>query len=118
MTAAEGAQGGRPQLGQTVPPQGVPAGAQVPVAAGGHRGNAGDEGRLALPPVVNAVESTAPAAFSNLDDAGRPAPAPVGSSPELPAPAPQPTGRRRRALAAAQERAAAAEAGPRVPFAL
>ncbi|MFK0101358.1 PAS domain-containing protein [Streptomyces sp. NPDC091040] len=118
VTAAEGAQGGRPQLGQTVPPQGVPAGAQVPVAAGGHRGNAGDEGRLALPPVVNAVESTAPAAFSNLDDAGRPAPAPVGSSPELPAPAPQPTGRRRRALAAAQERAAAAEAGPRVPFAL
>ncbi|MCX0244964.1 PAS domain-containing protein, partial [Streptomyces drozdowiczii] len=67
VTAAEGAQGGRPQLGQTVPPQGVPAGAQVPVAAGGHRGNAGDEGRLALPPVVNAVESTAPAAFSNLD---------------------------------------------------
>ncbi|MEW1890296.1 PAS domain-containing protein [Streptomyces sp. NPDC085659] len=118
VTAAEGAQGGRPQLGQTVPPQGVPAGAQVPVAAGGHRGNAGDEGRLALPPVVNAVESTAPAAFSNLDDAGRPAPTPVGSSPELPAPAPQPTGRRRRALAAAQERAAAAEAGPRVPFAL
>ncbi|MFG2569637.1 PAS domain-containing protein [Streptomyces sp. NPDC048567] len=118
VTAAEGAQGGRPQLGQTVPPQGVPAGAQVPVAAGGHRGNAGDEGRLALPPVVNAVESTAPAAFSNLEDAGRPAPAPVGSSPELPAPAPQPTGRRRRALAAAQERAAAAEAGPRVPFAL
>ncbi|MFB8211151.1 PAS domain-containing protein [Streptomyces sp. NPDC056010] len=118
VTAAEGAQGGRPQLGQTVPPQGVPAGAQVPVAAGGHRGNAGDEGRLALPPVVNAVESTAPAAFSNLEDAGRPAPAPVGPSPELPAPAPQPTGRRRRALAAAQERAAAAEAGPRVPFAL
>lgn len=30
VTAAEGAQGGRPQLGQTVPPQGVPA--------GGHRG--------------------------------------------------------------------------------
>ncbi|WP_406285878.1 PAS domain-containing protein [Streptomyces sp. NBC_00209] len=118
VTAAESAQGGRPQLGQTVPPQGVPAGAQVPVAAGGHRRNAGDEGRLALPPVMNAVESTAPAAFSTLEDAGRPAPAPVGSSPELPAPAPQPTGRRRRALAAAQERAAAAEAGPRVPFAL
>ncbi|MGQ4484742.1 PAS domain-containing protein [Streptomyces sp. SAS_281] len=122
VTAAEGAQAGRPQRGQTVPPQGVPAGAQVPVAAGGHRGNPGDEGRLALPPVVNAVESTAPAAFSNLDDAGRPAPGPVAPSPSpspgLPAPAPQPTGRRRRALAAAQERAAAAEAGPRVPFAL
>ncbi|WP_405937819.1 PAS domain-containing protein [Streptomyces sp. NBC_00726] len=110
VTAAEGAQGGRPQLGQTVPPQGVPA--------GGHRGNTGDEGRLALPPVVNAVESTAPAAYSNLEDAARPAPAPVASSPELPAPAPQPTGRRRRALAAAQERAAAAESGPRTPFAL
>lgn len=117
VTAAEGAQGGRPQLGQTVPPQGVPAGAQVPVPAGGHRGNASDEGRLALPPVVNAVESTAPAAFSDLGDAAGPA-APVAPSPELPAPAPQPTGRRRRALAAAQERAAAAEAGPRVPFAL
>ncbi|MFJ7630285.1 PAS domain-containing protein [Streptomyces sp. NPDC097595] len=118
VTAAEGAQAGRPQLGQTVPPQGVPAGAQVPVAAGGHRGNAGDEGRLALPPVVNAVESTAPAAFSNLTDAARPAPAPGAPAQELPVPAPQPTGRRRRALAAAQERAAAAEAGPRVPFAL
>ncbi|MFD3659917.1 PAS domain-containing protein [Streptomyces sp. NPDC058659] len=33
-------------------------------------------------------------------------------------PAGQPSGRRRRALAAAQERAAAAEAGPRTPFAL
>ncbi|MFI9746503.1 PAS domain-containing protein [Streptomyces sp. NPDC052494] len=33
-------------------------------------------------------------------------------------PAAQPSGRRRRALAAAQERAAAAEAGPRTPFAL
>ncbi|MGC4951208.1 PAS domain-containing protein [Streptomyces sp. DT224] len=128
VTAAEGAQGGRPQRGQTVPPQGVPVGAQtgsqLPAAVGGHRGNPGDEGRLALPPVVNAVRSTAPAAFSDLDGADRPAPGPVvpppspSPSPELPAPAPQPTGRRRRALAAAQERAAAAEAGPRVPFAL
>ncbi|MYV68081.1 hypothetical protein GT043_19520, partial [Streptomyces sp. SID2131] len=37
------------------------------------------------------------------------------ASEEAPA---QPSGRRRRALAAAQERAAAAEAGPRTPFAL
>ncbi|MFD5066490.1 PAS domain-containing protein [Streptomyces sp. NPDC058369] len=120
VTAAEGAQGGgaRPQRGQTVPPQGVPAEAQVPVAAGGHRGNPGEEGRLALPPVVNAVESTAPAAFSNLDEAARTAPGAVAPAPELPVPAAQPTGRRaRRALAAAQDRAAA-EAGPRVPFAL
>ncbi|WP_405898838.1 PAS domain-containing protein [Streptomyces sp. NBC_00727] len=120
VTAAEGAQGvgARPQRGQTVPPQGVPAEAQVPVAAGGHRRNPGEEGRLALPPVVNAVESTAPAAFSNLDQAARPAPGAMAPSPELPAPAPQPSGRRaRRALAAAQDRAAA-DAGPRVPFAL
>ncbi|MFJ3090576.1 PAS domain-containing protein [Streptomyces sp. NPDC086838] len=120
VTAAEGAQGAgaRPQRGQTVPPQGVPAEAQVPVAAGGHRGNPGEEGRLALPPVVNAIESAAPAAFSNLDQAARPAPGAVAPTPELPAPAPQPSGRRaRRALAAAQDRAAA-DAGPRVPFAL
>ncbi|WP_405760146.1 PAS domain-containing protein [Streptomyces sp. NBC_01420] len=120
VTAAEGAQGAgaRPQRGQTVPPQGVPADAQVPVAAGGHRGNPGEEGRLALPPVVNAIESAAPAAFSDLDQAARPAPGAVAPSPELPAPAPQPSGRRaRRALAAAQDRAAA-DAGPRVPFAL
>jgi len=120
VTAAEGAQGvgARPQRGQTVPPQGFPAEAHVPVAAGGHRGNPGEEGRPALPPVVNAIESTAPAAFSNLDEAARPAPGAMVPSPELPAPAPQPTGRRaRRALAAAQDRAAA-DAGPRVPFAL
>ncbi|MYS33872.1 PAS domain S-box-containing protein [Streptomyces sp. KhCrAH-43] len=120
VTAAEGAQGAgaRPQRGQTVPPQGVPAEAQVPVAAGGHRGNQGAEGRLALPPVVNAIESAAPAAFSNLDQAARPAPGAVAPPPDPPAPAPQPSGRRaRRALAAAQDRAAA-DAGPRVPFAL
>ncbi|MEU2248227.1 PAS domain-containing protein [Streptomyces sp. NPDC019224] len=120
VTAAEGAQGAgaRPQRGQTVPPQGVPAEAQVPVAAGGHQGHPGGESRLALPPVVNAVESSAPAAFSNLDEAARTAPGAVAPSPSLPAPASQPTGRRaRRALAAAQDRVAA-DAGPRVPFAL
>ncbi|MFF5334395.1 PAS domain-containing protein [Streptomyces sp. NPDC013181] len=124
VTAAEEAQGGRPQLGQTVPPQGVPAEAQLPVAAGGHRGNPGDAGLPALPPVVNAVQSSAAAAFSHLADAPGSAATPALSpgSPdgaESPAPAPQPTGRRaRRALAAAQDRTAAAEAGPRVPFAL
>ncbi|MFH9739203.1 PAS domain-containing protein [Streptomyces roseolus] len=69
-----------------------------------------------------------PQGVAPAEPAGAPAPAPA-----LPA-APQggaiavvssggaegerPTGRRRRALAAAQERAAAAEAGPRTPFAL
>ncbi|MFI8963167.1 PAS domain-containing protein [Streptomyces sp. NPDC053493] len=80
VTAAESAQS-RPALGDTVPPQGVPAEAQT----------------------------AAPAALS-------PALAlPAVASEEPPA---QPTGRRRRALAAAQERAAAQEAGPRTPFAL
>ncbi|MFE7884370.1 PAS domain-containing protein [Streptomyces sp. NPDC057411] len=83
VTAAEGAQG-RPALGDTVPPQGVPVDAHSP-----------DPGAPALAPALAlpAVASEEPAA-------------------------PQPTGRRRRALAAAQERAASAEAGPRTPFAL
>ncbi|MYQ41715.1 MULTISPECIES: PAS domain-containing protein [unclassified Streptomyces] len=91
VTAAEGAQGGggRPQRGQTVPPQGVPQNASA------RQGGAG--GRPALPALA---------------------------SPEAPGqqeqPAQQPGGRRaRRALAAAQERAAAAEpSGPRTAFAL
>lgn len=122
VTAAEGAQGagGRPQRGQTVPPQGVPA--EAPGQAGqggGHRAHRRGESRLALPAVANAVESTAPAAYSNLDDS-------AGAREHAPAGAPahgaerQPTGRRaRRALSAAQDRAAQAEqSGPRVPFAL
>ncbi|WP_326671164.1 PAS domain-containing protein [Streptomyces sp. NBC_01257] len=123
VTAAEGAQGagGRPQRGQTVPPQGVPAEAQRPVPAGGHRAHRGGESQLALPAAVNAVQSTAPAAYTDLHDAPRPhgtSPADAGA-PQAPAPAQQPTGRRaRRALSAAQDRAAQAEAGPRVPFAL
>ncbi|WP_406452464.1 PAS domain-containing protein [Streptomyces sp. NBC_00876] len=128
VTAAEGAQGagGRPQRGQTVPPQGVPADAQMPVPAGGHRAveNRAGEGRLALPAVANAVESGVPAAYSDFDDAPRmrgQAPADAQApAPEMPAPAQQPSGRRaRRALSAAQDRAAQAEqTGPRVPFAL
>lgn len=124
VTAAEGAQGGggRPQRGQTVPPQGVAADAQVPVPAGGHRGHrghSGEENRLALPAAVNAVEAPAPAAFSDLNDGGHAAPGATAPVSESPASAPQPTGRRaRRALAAAQDRAAAEQSGPRVPFAL
>ncbi|MET8746781.1 PAS domain-containing protein [Streptomyces sp. NPDC004728] len=116
VTAAEGAQGGgsRPQLGQTVPPQGVPAEGQmaVPVPAGGHRARQGAEnqgqglGQLALP-----------ASASDSDAAPDSAAVPV---PAAASPAPQPAGRRaRRALAAAQERTAQAEpAGPRTAFAL
>ncbi|MFF8417725.1 PAS domain-containing protein [Streptomyces sp. NPDC015680] len=115
VTAAEGAQGGgRPQLGQTVPPQGVP------VPAGGHRARQGAESQnqgqgqgqnqLALP-----------ASASDADSAQAPAPdsGSAGASP-VPAQASQPTGRRaRRTLAATQERAAQAEpAGPRTAFAL
>ncbi|MFI6121592.1 PAS domain-containing protein [Streptomyces sp. NPDC051064] len=93
VTAAEGAQGGggRPQRGQTVPPQGVPQNAS------GRQGG----GRAALPALAS---SEAPGQQEQ-------------ARPEQPA---QPGGRRaRRALAAAQERAAAAEpSGPRTAFAL
>ncbi|MER6119573.1 PAS domain-containing protein [Streptomyces sp. NPDC001743] len=142
VTAAEGAQGagGRPQRGQTVPPQGVPAEAPMPVPAGGRRAHRGGDNQLALPAAGNvrnvgtAVAPAGPAAFPGHDDAarthGEPAPgyaAPGQAAPGLvppeeaqgPAPAQQPSGRRaRRALSAAQDRAAQAEAGPRVPFAL
>ncbi|MFI5769103.1 PAS domain-containing protein [Streptomyces sp. NPDC051658] len=117
VTAAEGAQGGggRPQLGQTVPPQGVPAEGQmpVPVPAGGHRARQGAENQLALP-----ASAGAPASAAAGDPEGSPQPG-DGSGPGA-SQAPQPTGRRaRRALAAAQERTDRAEpAGPRTAFAL
>ncbi|MFF1645119.1 PAS domain-containing protein [Streptomyces sp. NPDC058240] len=117
VTAAEGAQGGggRPQLGQTVPPQGVPAEGQmpVPVPAGGHRARQGAENQLALP-----ASTAAPASAAAGDPEGFPQPG-DGSGPGA-SQAPQPTGRRaRRALAAAQERTDRAEpAGPRTAFAL
>ncbi|MEU1484967.1 PAS domain-containing protein [Streptomyces sp. NPDC005752] len=92
VTAAEGAQGGggRPQRGQTVPPQGVPQNAS------GRTGQQGG-GRPALPALAS---PEGPAQQAQQDQ--------------------QPGGRRaRRALAAAQERAAAAEpTGPRTAFAL
>ncbi|MFD4857595.1 PAS domain-containing protein [Streptomyces atratus] len=107
VTAAEGAQGGggRPQRGQTVPPQGVPAETPMPVPVGGHQARQGGENQLALPSSASASAS-APAA-EGFPQAGD------GS-------APQPTGRRaRRALAAMQERSAQAEpTGPRTAFAL
>ncbi|WP_326766717.1 PAS domain-containing protein [Streptomyces sp. NBC_01591] len=112
VTAAEGAQGGggRPQLGQTVPPQGVPAEGQmpVPVPAGGQRARQGAENQLALPASASASDSVSASAAES-----------AGAAP-APSQAAQPTGRRaRRALAAAQERTAQAEpAGSRTAFAL
>ncbi|MER6094702.1 PAS domain-containing protein [Streptomyces sp. NPDC001728] len=73
----------------------------------------GAQGRAALGAAV-------PPQGVAVDPSGMPAPAralPAVASAEA-APEAQPSGRRRRALAAAQERAAAAEAGPRTPFAL
>nr|WP_234364757.1 PAS domain-containing protein [Streptomyces sp. WAC04657] len=90
VTAAEGAQG-RAALGAAVPPQGVP------VDPSGIPGTGNGSG---------AGSGASPASALAL---------PAVASEEAPA---RPSGRRRRALAAAQERAAAAEAGPRTPFAL
>ncbi|MFH9611599.1 PAS domain-containing protein [Streptomyces sp. NPDC017448] len=115
VTAAENAQGGgRPQLGQTVPPQGVPAGPQQPVPPhgvpvdpqqpvppAGRRGRREGE-NLALPALASG-------------NGGAPE---GGLGPEASPSDRRPGGRRaRRALAAAQERTAA-EAGPRTAFAL
>lgn len=108
VTAAEHAAGTAASgtgLGGTVPPQGVPApGGQRPP----HHAPDGRQPQNALPPALPAL-------------AGAPAEAP-GTGPDAMTQAEtedgQPTGRRRRALAAANERAAAQEAGPRAVFAL
>ncbi|ROV66203.1 response regulator [Streptomyces globisporus] len=99
VTAAENAQGGgRPQLGPTVPPQGVPVDPHQPVPPTGRRAR-----RDAEPAALPALAS------GNGGNGGN------GGHPD---PAQQPGGRRaRRALAAAQERTAA-DAGPRTAFAL
>ncbi|MEV5161395.1 PAS domain-containing protein [Streptomyces sp. NPDC053728] len=92
VTAAEGAQGGgRPQRGQTVPPQGVPQNAS------GRTGGRQSGAQPALPALAS-----------------------PGAPAQQEPPTQQSGGRRaRRALAAAQERAAATEpSGPRTPFAL
>lgn len=105
VTAAENAQGGgRPQLGQTVPPQGVPVDPQQPVPPTGRRARREGE------PVVPALPALASGSGGND---GQPGPDPSQQPGSR-----QPGGRRaRRALAAAQERTAA-EAGPRTAFAL
>ncbi|MFJ6611391.1 PAS domain-containing protein [Streptomyces sp. NPDC091289] len=111
VTAAENAQGGgRPQLGQTVPPQGVPVDPQQPVPPTGRRARREGE-NLALP------------ALASGNGAGGGNGGPSGAEPSQEpgsrqSGSQQPGGRRaRRALAAAQERTAA-EAGPRTAFAL
>ncbi|WP_053639928.1 MULTISPECIES: PAS domain-containing protein [unclassified Streptomyces] len=111
---------------------GIPVPAAPPVEPTGRR-----RGRPAEGSVVTAAEgaqgraalgAAVPPQGVAVDPSGIPGPGP-GSAPSpvsalaLPAVASEeapdrPSGRRRRALAAAQERAAAAEAGPRTPFAL
>ncbi|MGC5362262.1 PAS domain-containing protein [Streptomyces sp. DT24] len=132
VTAAEGAQGGggRPQLGQTVPPQGVPQENQQPVPRG-EAVRAGGENQLALPAVAPSVPgamdragsagstatggSTGTAGSVGTGEAVGQAQAQVPGSAQA-----QPTGRRaRRALSIAKEQAAQAEpTGPRTAFAL
>ncbi|MFG2115037.1 PAS domain-containing protein [Streptomyces sp. NPDC048718] len=107
VTAAEGAQP-RPALGDTVPPQGVPADAGTPAVSAAP----------ALAPVPASGPSGMPVPPSGMPAASALPALPAIASAEASATRQQPTGRRRRALAAAQERAAAAEAGPRTPFAL
>ncbi|MFJ9727993.1 PAS domain-containing protein [Streptomyces sp. NPDC101209] len=88
-------------LGGTVPPQGVPA-------SGGRRArHGGGAQQAALPAALPAAPTPA----------GEPAPGDQSAG-LVPAEDGRPTGRRRRALAAANERAAAQEAGPRAVFAL
>ncbi|MFD3972924.1 PAS domain-containing protein [Streptomyces cyaneofuscatus] len=131
VTAAEGAQGaGRPQRGQTVPPQGVPADPQQPVPPAGRRARREDDHRPALPALAAGNGGTSPEhgpynqngqndpnnqnGLNGQNGQNQQAPAQAHSQ----AQAQQPGGRRaRRALAAAQERTAA-EAGPRTAFAL
>ncbi|WP_141313476.1 PAS domain-containing protein, partial [Streptomyces spinoverrucosus] len=108
VTAAEHAAGtaaAASGLGGTVPPQGVPA------SGGGRRARRAAGEQHALPAALPAAGSEAPAADASA--AMVPAGAGAGAEGQQ-----QSTGRRRRALAAAQERAAAQEAGPRTVFAL
>lgn len=113
VTAAEGAHPtGRPALGQAVPPQGVPHGAQQEAA--GRRARHGGQNALpALPsgsaPVPHQAQQPP------QQQVARPAPAQ-----QAPAQQPQAVRRPRRALAPAQQRPAPAAdaAPPRAQFAL
>uniref|UniRef100_UPI000AFB5A79 PAS domain-containing protein n=1 Tax=Streptomyces aureus TaxID=193461 RepID=UPI000AFB5A79 len=90
--------------------RGRPAEGSVVTAAEGAQGRAALG--AAVPPQGVPVEPSGAPSAPALARA-LPAVASAEAVPEA-----QPSGRRRRALAAAQERAAAAEAGPRTPFAL
>ncbi|MFE0640444.1 PAS domain-containing protein [Streptomyces sp. NPDC058877] len=92
--------------------RGRPAEGSVVTAAEGAQGRAALG--AAVPPQGVAVDPAGTHAPGHAP--ARALPSTASAAPED-APA-QPSGRRRRALAAAQERAAAAEAGPRTPFAL
>ncbi|MEU0378543.1 PAS domain-containing protein [Streptomyces cyaneofuscatus] len=123
VTAAEGAQGaGRPQRGQTVPPQGVPVDPQQPVPPAGRRARREGEHRPALPALAAGSGGTSPEHGPNGHNTPNGQHGQHGQNQQAQAQAQaqvqQPGGRRaRRALAAAQERTAA-EAGPRTAFAL
>ncbi|MEV7281910.1 PAS domain-containing protein [Streptomyces sp. NPDC093111] len=107
--------------GELIPAQN--AGPAEPTGTGRRRGRPAEgavvtaaEGALARPALGDTVPPQGVPVDAPPHHALAPALAlPAVASEESPA---QPTGRRRRALAAAQERAAAAEAGPRTPFAL
>ncbi|MFD4697811.1 response regulator [Streptomyces niveus] len=95
VTAAEGARpNGRPALGQAVPPQGVPHGAQQEaVAAGtGRRARHGGQNALpALPPGPSPTQATAPATQQPAVRRARRALAPSQQR-STPVPAPAPAG--------------------------
>ncbi|WP_267246276.1 PAS domain-containing protein [Streptomyces sp. PR69] len=105
VTAAEGAAAtGRPALGETVPPQGVPVAPHGNAHPNAHLNGSAPSGRRAR------AELPAPV------PAPVPAPAPASSSAPVPAPQPAPTGRRaRRALATASAEAPRALDAPEAP---
>lgn len=118
---AAGAAASGNNLGGTVPPRGVPE--QGGARQGGNANGGGE--RHALPAALPAT----PAGADTSGQGGQGGPYALGSGSETSVPGNgtgtggadsggQSTGRRRRALAAAQERAAAQEAGPRTVFAL
>ncbi|WP_405821394.1 PAS domain-containing protein [Streptomyces sp. NBC_00838] len=118
VTAAEGAHPtGRAALGQAVPPQGVPHGAQQEAAAGTGR-RARRDGQNALPALPSGPSPVPPQAQQQAQRQPQQQPQPQTAQ-ETPAQPPA-VRRPRRALAPAQQRPApAAEAAaPRAQFAL
>ncbi|MGQ4362464.1 PAS domain-containing protein [Streptomyces sp. SAS_272] len=106
-------------LGGTVPPQGVPA----PDGRRALHAPDAQQPQNALPPALPALagpsaEAAPGTAGAQTTGADTGTGAGTGSQGDADAESGQPTGRRRRALAAANERAAAQEAGPRTVFAL